>query len=118
MKQYLLVLLVLLVACTSTPTGQPTGVTKEFTMTAKQFSFDPAVITVQRGDHVKLTITSVDVTHGISIPAFHVNAKLEPGKSTTVEFDATEVGMFQFRCSVVCGSGHSEMLGAVEVKTP
>ncbi|HSU72986.1 MAG TPA: cytochrome c oxidase subunit II, partial [Candidatus Binatia bacterium] len=62
------------------------------------------------------TVTSVDVTHGISIPAFHVNAQLQPGKATTVAFDATETGMFEFRCSVICGSGHRDMLGAVEVQ--
>jgi cytochrome c oxidase subunit 2 len=92
------------------------GPLKEFDMTAKQFAFEPALITVNKGDHVKLHITSADVMHGISIPEFHVNAPLQLGHTSIVEFDATKVGLFQFRCSVFCGDGHSDMIGAVQVK--
>lgn len=92
-----------------------TGEVKEFEMKAMQFFFVPAVVTVNKGDTVRLTIVSNDVTHGISIPAFGVNARVAPGDSVPIEFVADKVGMFQFRCSVFCGSGHGNMLGAVEV---
>ena len=96
-----------------TPIG--TGEVKEFEMQAMQFFFVPAVVTVNKGDTVRLTVVSNDVAHGFSIPSFGVNARLSPGRSETIEFVADKVGMFPFRCSVFCGSGHGDMLGAVEV---
>lgn len=89
---------------------------KTFTMTVKQFAFVPSSITVNKGDHVKLVITNVDVDHGIGIPAFNVDQDLPPGQTTTVEFDADTAGTFPFFCSVFCGSGHRDMRGQIVVK--
>ena len=89
---------------------------KEFTMTARQWSFDPGTITVNKGDRVKLTITSVDVDHGFALSDFKINEMLEPGKPVTVEFVADKTGTFTFYCSVPCGSGHRDMAGKLIVK--
>lgn len=101
---------------TSAGTNQATGEVKEFTMTAKQFEFNPAAITVNKGDTVRLTITSLDVPHGFRINEFNVNARIEPGKPAAVEFIADKSGTFTFFCSVVCGAGHSDMKGTLVVK--
>lgn len=93
-----------------------TGATKEFSITAKQFSFDPASITVNKGDHVKITLTSADVEHGFSLSQFGVNTTFGAGETKTVEFDATKSGTFTFLCSVVCGSGHTQMKGTLVVQ--
>ena len=91
------------------------GEVREFTMTAKRWNFEPDTITVNKGDRVKLSITSVDVTHGFTIPEFGVNSRLEPGEETAVEFVADKSGAFQFFCSVQCGEGHSAMEGQLIV---
>ena len=91
------------------------GETKEFTMTAKKWEFEPSTITVNNGDRVKLVINSVDVRHGMAIPEFNVNEILEPGEINTIEFVADKTGTFDFFCSVRCGSGHSEMRGKLIV---
>lgn len=96
--------------------NQATGKLKEFTVTAKQFEFNPATITVNKGDTVRLTITSLDVPHGFRINEFNVNARIEPGKTAAVEFIADKSGTFTFFCSVVCGAGHSDMKGTLVVK--
>lgn len=103
---------------TTTPSEQvqPTGETKEFEITAKQFSFEPNIITVNKGDKVKLKITSVDVTHGFAINEFDVNEQLQPGKIVNVEFVADKAGTFTFYCSIICGTGHSGMKGQLVVK--
>ena len=88
---------------------------REFTITAKQWEFQPATITVKKGDHVKLTITTTDVTHGFSLPDFNVNSQISPGSPTVVEFDADKTGTFTFACSVFCGSGHGGMHGTLVV---
>ena len=92
-----------------------TGEVKEFTMTAKQWEFNPSTITVNKGDRVKLSITSVDVTHGFTISEFGVNSRLNPGETTDVEFVADKSGTFSFFCSVQCGEGHLGMRGQLIV---
>ncbi|MFA6534242.1 MAG: cupredoxin domain-containing protein [Patescibacteria group bacterium] len=88
---------------------------QEFAIIAKQWVFEPAVITVKRGQTVKLKVTSVDVEHSLSLPAFKVNLDLLPGKTVTAEFVADQVGEFNFRCAVLCGEGHKTMTGRLVV---
>jgi cytochrome c oxidase subunit 2 len=90
--------------------------TQEFTMTARQWEFEPATITVNEGDRVKLTITSEDVDHGFSLPDFGVTAQLEPGETEEVEFVADEAGTYSFFCNNFCGSGHGSMKGTLIVQ--
>ncbi|MBI5227745.1 cupredoxin domain-containing protein [Candidatus Micrarchaeota archaeon] len=101
-----------------TPQPSPTPAPKEVTIkiTAKQFSFDPGTITLKKGDTVHIIITSVDVTHGFSIPAYDINKQIVPGSETKIDFVADKSGTFDFRCSVMCGAGHSEMVGKLIVQ--
>jgi len=94
----------------------PNTSVKEFTMTAKQFDFDPATIKVKQGDKVRLKIKSVDVAHGFGLPDFNVSVDLAPGQEQTVEFTADKKGTFTFFCSVFCGSGHPDMKGKLIVE--
>lgn len=89
---------------------------KEFRMTAKQFAFEPSAIEVNKGDKVRLTVTSADVPHGIAIPEYGINERLDPGKPVTIEFTAVKQGTFTAYCSVFCGSGHSGMKGKIIVR--
>jgi len=89
---------------------------KSFDMIAKQFEFVPGTITVKKGDTVKLTITSTDVEHGITIPEFGVNQTIPAGQTATVEFVASKAGTFEFHCNVFCGEGHGEMKGKLVVE--
>lgn len=88
----------------------------EINMIAKQWVFEPDVITVNKGDTVNLHINSIDVDHGIGLATFGVDEKLEAGKVTDVEFVADKVGTFTFFCNVMCGQGHREMTGQLIVK--
>lgn len=90
--------------------------TAVFTIKAKQWEFEPAAITVKKGQKVQLKISSVDVTHGFSLPEFKVRVNLEPGQTQTVEFVASQAGTFTFSCSVFCGDGHGGMKGTLVVK--
>ena len=92
------------------------GEVKEFRITSKQFAFEPSTIEVNKGDKVKLIVTSVDVPHGIAIPEYGINERLDPGKPVTIEFTADKEGTFTTFCSVFCGSGHSNMKGKIIVK--
>ena len=93
------------------------GEVMEFTMTAQKFSFDPATITVNEGDTVRLIVTSMDVSNGFAIPEFGFNSgTIEPGETKTVEFVASKKGTYTFFCSVFCGTGHKSMKGTLIVK--
>ena len=89
---------------------------KEFKMTAKQFAFVPETIEVNKGDKVRLIVTSTDIPHGIAIPEYGINERLDPGKEVSIEFTADKQGTFTAFCSVFCGSGHSNMKGKIVVR--
>lgn len=88
---------------------------QEFSLTARQWEFQPSTITVKKDIPVKLTITSTDVAHGFALTDFNVNSRLEPGQATVVQFTPDRAGTFNFFCSVVCGSGHGGMRGTLVV---
>ncbi len=94
----------------------PSGNVKEFKITAKQFEFSPSVIEVNKGDKVRLIVTSTDVPHGIAIKEYGINENLPVGKPVTIEFTADKEGSFTAYCSVFCGSGHGNMKGKLIVK--
>lgn len=100
------------------PAVQQPAPVKEFNVEAKKFKFDPSTITVKQGDTVKLhvSVPADDTAHGLAIKEFDVNANLEPGKTTTVEFTADKAGTFPFFCAVYCGEGHSNMRGKLVVE--
>ena len=85
-------------------------------MTAQKYEFKPSEVRVPQGSHVILEVESLDVTHGISIPAYGIDAKLPPDRKVTVEFYAKDAGTFPFHCSVFCGMGHMGMRGAIVVE--
>lgn len=99
------------------PVVQPTKPPlKIFNVTARQWDFLPSTINVKKGDLVRLIITSVDVAHGFRLDEYNINERLYPSKEVTVEFVADKAGIFVFRCSVSCGSGHGSMRGTLTVE--
>jgi nitrous-oxide reductase len=96
------------------------GNTVEIWMTAVRSHFTPEHVEIQQGDHVIWHITNVerayDATHGFSIPVYNINVSLEPGETATVEFDATEDGVFSYYCTEFCSALHLEMTGYLLVE--
>jgi cytochrome c oxidase subunit II len=92
-----------------------TGV-NEIKVTAKKYAFDPAVIKVHQGDHVRLLITALDHDHGFKLEAFQIDQLVKKGETATVEFTAGRTGTFPFECSHFCGFGHGKMKGQLVVE--
>jgi cytochrome c oxidase subunit 2 len=67
---------------------------------------------------IKLTMTSEDVIHDFSVPAFRVKKDVVPGMYTSLWFEATKTGRFDLYCDQYCGTNHSLMKGQVIVMTP
>lgn len=84
-------------------------------ITAKKFQFEPAEITVKKGEPVTLEIHSEDVRHGFSLPDFRVRADIKPDSVSRVSFTPDKAGRFTFGCDVFCGAGHEDMSGTLNV---
>ncbi len=67
---------------------------------------------------IKLTMTSEDVIHDFSVPAFRVKKDVVPGMYTSLWFQATKTGRFDLYCDQYCGTNHSLMRGEVIVMEP
>ncbi len=74
-----------------------------------------SVLTVPAGRPVRLTMTSRDVIHSFSVPAFRTKQDVLPGTYTSLWFEAPEPGSYQILCAEYCGVGHSVMRGRVDV---
>jgi cytochrome c oxidase subunit 2 len=67
------------------------------------------------GVPVRLLITSEDVLHAFSLPAFRIKRDAIPGTMTTTWFNATKTGEYHIFCAEYCGTKHSGMIGTVFV---
>ena len=84
-------------------------------VTAKKYEFNPRVIDVKQGEHIKLIITATDHDHGFECGDLHINQLLKKGDAATIEFTADQAGTFPFHCSHFCGLGHLKMKGKIVV---
>jgi cytochrome c oxidase subunit 2 len=64
---------------------------------------------------VRLDMTSQDVIHSFSVPAFRIKQDILPGRYVETGFRATETGVFHLFCTQFCGTAHSGMVGSVVV---
>jgi nitrosocyanin len=86
----------------------PPGAVKTFTMVAVMVDeakfWLPSSITVEQGDHVKLTlknnIPGADNQHGFSIPAYGITEIVTRGTPKTIEFTADKPGVFPYICQL------------------
>jgi cytochrome c oxidase subunit 2 len=73
------------------------------------------VLKVPVNKPVKLVITSADVLHSLSIPAFRVKEDAVPGRENYLWFQPGVTGSYDLFCTEYCGMGHSAMITKVEV---
>jgi len=78
-------------------------------ITAKRFSYDPASVTLKKGEPVTLVLKSLDVSHGLRFRELNVDVTAGKGKTGEVEFTPEKTGDFVGHCSVFCGRGHGSM---------
>jgi cytochrome c oxidase subunit 2 len=67
------------------------------------------------GRKIKLTMTTEDVLHDFSIPAFRTKGDVVPGRYTFLWFEPTKVGKYRLFCQEYCGLNHSGMGGYIYV---
>ncbi len=72
-------------------------------------------LVVPEGKAIKLNITSEDVLHSFSLPAFRVKVDAVRGLDTYAWFQADRVGEFDILCVEYCGSDHSYMTAKLKI---
>lgn len=88
---------------------------KFFHIDASRFSYQPAVLKVNRGDRVTIELESTDVVHGLAIEGYNLEITADPGEATRLSFVADQQGTFRFQCTSTCGNMHPFMTGKLMV---
>lgn len=75
---------------------------KEFSVTAKEYSFTPSTITVNKGDNVKITFKNGGTTaHNFTITDLGIASNtISPGNMDTVSFNVPNSGSYTYFCSI------------------
>lgn len=78
-------------------------------MGVRQWTWEPATLSVKQGELVRLVIHNADtVHHPLFIPDLGIEADVPP-EGAVVEFTAEKKGRFPFLCGQYCGEGHAQM---------
>lgn len=77
------------------------GAVKEFTVTGTNYRYDPNILTVNKGDTVKITFKDSDGHHNLVVDGYNQNTNtINSGDSDTIQFVADKTGEFEYYCSV------------------
>lgn len=111
---------------------KPAPITREITIKARQYAYDPSIIHVNKGDTLRIKLVSLDVMHGFFVEGYDIDAHVSANqkgfklrhpsqgdKWTDVEelvLIASRTGKFRYRCSHTCGTMHPFMLGELIVE--
>lgn len=83
------------------PVGDTEAPVKEFVIAGDNFSFSPKVITVNKGDLVKITFKNTGGFHDLVINEYKVATKqIRTDEEETISFIADKAGSFEYYCSV------------------
>jgi heme/copper-type cytochrome/quinol oxidase subunit 2 len=107
--------LALLIMVLPMPVTATTPVERTFQIEASQFTYSPAVLSVNPGDRVTIELLATDVVHGLSIDGYKLETTSDPGQTARLTFVADRQGTFRFRCTVTCGNLHPFMIGKLQV---
>ena len=91
---------------------------------AQQYSWDfyypqsktyGSALFLERGKRHRIILTSKDVVHSFWVPEFRIKQDAVPGKVITMILTPTKNGRYTLLCNQLCGWGHTDMQGVVEV---
>jgi cytochrome c oxidase subunit II len=85
-------------------------------ITAKRFEFSPNLITLAKGETVKLQVKSEDVTHGLFLRPLGIDAEIVPGRVTELTVTPETAGTYRAICDHFCGAGHGGMKMTIIVR--
>jgi cytochrome c oxidase subunit II len=116
-KRYLSVAFLLILSGILFPSCVPAAlaIPRRIEITAKRSAFEPAQITIKKGEPIALVLTSIDVPHGIRFHELKIDIKANKGATAEARFTPDKTGDFVGHCSVFCGAGHGAMTLTIHV---
>jgi cytochrome c oxidase subunit II len=92
-------------------------------VTARQFAWSftypngktYGYLTLPKGRHTQLSITSEDVIHSFWVPQLSQKQDAVPGQTNKLVVTPTRIGTFPVICTELCGLGHSVMRSHVDI---
>jgi len=86
---------------------------QEIAIEGGNYYYKPDKLSVNLGDTVRITFSSVDMPHDFNIDELNVHSEILENDSAVIEFIADQVGEFEFYCSV----GQHRQLGMIGTLT-
>lgn len=84
---------------------------QEVVIRATNWAFDQEEYRIPKDTPVQLTLINEQGAHGVKIEG--VDVELRPGKESAVV--QLKEGTYTIRCSILCGTGHSQMVAKLVV---
>jgi heme/copper-type cytochrome/quinol oxidase subunit 2 len=78
---------------------------REVALRVTDSGFEPARIDARQNDIVAITLTAEGTPHGLSLDAYRIAKRVEPGKPVRFEFRADATGTFRYYCSLTGADG-------------
>jgi cytochrome c oxidase subunit 2 len=90
--------------------------TRAFNVIARRYAFSPSRLDVNEGDLVKISLTTEDIPHTLTIDAYRVCKRATPARGATIEFVADAPGTHPFYCNLTTEDGCRKMRGELVVR--
>ena len=75
-------------------------------------------LTVPKGRHIRLDLTSKDVIHAFWVPELSQQQDAVPGENNSIIITPTRTGTFPVICTELCGVGHALMRSHITILEP
>ena len=111
---HMLLFVALAVAAASAQDQGPTA--RTFAVAAHRYAFDPPKIEVNQDDLIRITLNADDIAHSLTIDAYRIAKRANPGQAVTFEFRADQAGTFPYYCNLQLDDGCRRMRGEFVVK--
>jgi heme/copper-type cytochrome/quinol oxidase subunit 2 len=70
---------------------------------ASRQGFDPAAVTLRRGETVRIILSSTGGEHCFAVDALRVEKRIRPGRDTSFDLTPDRAGRFPFYCCLESG---------------
>jgi len=105
--------LALLAVAQATAGAAPAGPSVEVSVSRR--GFEPARITLRRGETARLVLQSGDVEHCFAVDALRIEKRVVNGRPTRFELTPERTGSFPFHCCVESGAQAGRERGEIVV---
>jgi len=101
------------IPATNSPTSASSG--EEVSVVSSNWKWELSKTTFKKGEPVTFVLTGKEGVHGFSIEGTTINQQIAAGETKKVTWTPDKSGEFTIKCSIVCGTGHANMVQKITV---